>query len=114
MRPEFDSARMHNLSRVRDEPKYANRANIRRTDEKKIEAHILLLDPVQHEWRQPHKIGKIEKNKITNRDISCQYHGDFVTRGEDTQEISQPVRSLVKVRLVNPRREFYCTFYRHP
>jgi hypothetical protein len=49
IQPEFDVMRIHNLSRVRGAPKYTNRANVTWTNEKKIEAHILLLNPVPHE-----------------------------------------------------------------
>jgi hypothetical protein len=47
--PEVDSARMHNLSRVRDASKYANCGNVTWTNEEQIKVHVLLLDPLPNE-----------------------------------------------------------------
>jgi hypothetical protein len=57
MRPEFDSAGMHNFSRVRDEPKYAIRAQHHVDERNENQSnYVLLLSPVPHEWQQLHKI----------------------------------------------------------
>jgi hypothetical protein len=112
--PEFDGMRIHNLSRVRDAPKYTNRANVTWTNEKKIGAHVLLLDPIAHEWPEPQKVVETKGSKSTDRDISSQYHCDFATRSEDTQELNQPKRSLVKIRQVDLIRKCYGRFHWHP
>jgi hypothetical protein len=112
--PEFDGMRIHNLSRVRDTPKYTNRTNVTWTDEKKIGAHVLLLDPIPHEWPETQKVVETKGSKRTDWDIISQYHCDFATRSEDTQETHQPKRSLVKIRLVDLIRKCYGRLHWHP